>query len=370
MTVHGAKGLEAPVVILADTTTRPAGPRHPRLLAIPAPGAPDRIVWVGASASEPPSSPPRAGRALGAAEDEYRRLLYVAMTRAANRLIICGTEGRNRRPSSCWYDLVLNAFQAHPNFVAGPADDGEGTVWRYGPVPPGQLPDGGKTPARAPQALPAWLRSPVPRNLFPTPLSPHPLASMLGLFGRRRLPMVPKSARLCAVFSCIGSCNRCPISRRTRESRPRGAISCGRARAFLWPSKRPCWTRSLQPSRMCTLRPCLRPAAARRSRSSDDCTDMTVSALVVSGQIDRLAVTANAVLIADYKTNRPAPRRLDDVPRSYVTQLALYRAVLTKVYPARLIQAALVWTDVPDLMEFPANVLDACLARLMRREMP
>jgi ATP-dependent helicase/nuclease subunit A len=89
------------------------------------------------------------------------------------------------------------------------------------------------------------------------------------------------------------------------------------------------------------------------------------SALVVSGQIDRLAVTANAVLIADYKTNRPAPRRLDDVPRSYVTQLALYRAVLTKVYPARLIQAALVWTDVPDLMEFPANVLDTCLARLM-----
>jgi ATP-dependent helicase/nuclease subunit A len=68
------------------------------------------------------------------------------------------------------------------------------------------------------------------------------------------------------------------------------------------------------------------------------------------------------VLIADYKTNRPAPRRVDDVPDAYVTQLALYRAVLSELYPAKPVRAALVWTDVPDLMELSAAALDAALA--------
>jgi ATP-dependent helicase/nuclease subunit A len=81
--------------------------------------------------------------------------------------------------------------------------------------------------------------------------------------------------------------------------------------------------------------------------------------LQVSGQIDRLAVTAAEVLIGDYKTNRPAPRTLAKVPRSYVRQLALYRAVLARLYPDRPVRAVLIWTDVPDLMELSAEVLDA-----------
>jgi ATP-dependent helicase/nuclease subunit A len=84
----------------------------------------------------------------------------------------------------------------------------------------------------------------------------------------------------------------------------------------------------------------------------------------VSGQVDRLAVTPGGVLIADYKTNRPAPRRLEDVPRGYLTQLALYRAVLSRIYPDRGVRAALVWTDVPDLMEVSGDALDQALATL------
>jgi ATP-dependent helicase/nuclease subunit A len=80
--------------------------------------------------------------------------------------------------------------------------------------------------------------------------------------------------------------------------------------------------------------------------------------LAVSGQVDRLAVTPEGVLIADYKTNRPAPRRPDEVPAAYVKQLALYRAVLRLLYPDRPVRAALVWTDVPDLMEVSADALD------------
>ena len=82
----------------------------------------------------------------------------------------------------------------------------------------------------------------------------------------------------------------------------------------------------------------------------------------ISGQIDRLAVTQGSVLIADFKTNRPAPRRIGDVPPVYVRQLALYRAVLAKLYPDRPVRAALVWTEVPDLMELSAEAMDAAVA--------
>jgi ATP-dependent helicase/nuclease subunit A len=84
----------------------------------------------------------------------------------------------------------------------------------------------------------------------------------------------------------------------------------------------------------------------------------------VSGQIDRLAVTQSSVLIADFKTNRPAPRRIDDVPPGYLRQLALYRAVLAKLYPERPLRAALIWIEVPDLMELSVEVLDAALLRI------
>ena len=84
--------------------------------------------------------------------------------------------------------------------------------------------------------------------------------------------------------------------------------------------------------------------------------------LAVSGQVDRLAVLNDAVLIADYKTDRPAPRRFEDVPPAYIRQLALYRAVLAELYPGKVIRAALLWTHVPDLMEIPAAALDRELA--------
>jgi ATP-dependent helicase/nuclease subunit A len=85
----------------------------------------------------------------------------------------------------------------------------------------------------------------------------------------------------------------------------------------------------------------------------------------VSGQVDRLAVTASEVLIADYKSDRAAPKRAEEIPPSYVRQLALYRAVLRKLYPNHAVRAALVFTAGPALMELPAALLDAELSRLV-----
>jgi ATP-dependent helicase/nuclease subunit A len=91
-------------------------------------------------------------------------------------------------------------------------------------------------------------------------------------------------------------------------------------------------------------------------------------ALHISGQIDRLAVTADAVLIGDYKTNRDPPEMVEDAASDhphYVGQLALYRALLGKIHPDRPIRAALLWTEVPSLMELAAAQLDEALARII-----
>jgi ATP-dependent helicase/nuclease subunit A len=78
---------------------------------------------------------------------------------------------------------------------------------------------------------------------------------------------------------------------------------------------------------------------------------------VISGRVDRLAVTDRRVLIVDYKTNRPPPQGLADVPPAYLAQLALYRVVLRRLYPGHTVAAALLWTDQPALMEIPEAML-------------
>ena len=81
----------------------------------------------------------------------------------------------------------------------------------------------------------------------------------------------------------------------------------------------------------------------------------------VSGRIDRLVITPDRVLIVDYKTNRPAPQRIEDADPAYVLQLAVYRAVLQQLYPDRAVEAALVWTDGPQLMAVPGAMMDVAL---------
>ena len=84
----------------------------------------------------------------------------------------------------------------------------------------------------------------------------------------------------------------------------------------------------------------------------------------ISGQIDRLAVSGERVLIADFKTNRPPPDSVESTPRLYRTQMALYRAALQKIYPGKDVDCALVWTDGARLMPLSAGLLDAEIARI------
>ena len=84
----------------------------------------------------------------------------------------------------------------------------------------------------------------------------------------------------------------------------------------------------------------------------------------INGRIDRLVVSDHEVKIIDYKTDRPAPARAEDMGETYTAQMAAYRAVMEAAYPDRTIRCAIVWTDGAKLMEIPAELMDAALVKL------
>ena len=372
MTVHGAKGLEAPLVILADTTSPPAGPRPPRLLALPAPraapGTPDRIVWAGRKAFDVRAVGAARQDALAEAEHEYRRLLYVAMTRAADRLIVAGCEGQRGRNPGCWYDLVLAGLREHDGFET--VGDGDAQIWRYRKVidatsAPAAKAAQGEFALRAP--FPTWLRRAAPAEPEqPTTITPSEgddaaPAERHGAGGEARRLAIMRGTlihRLMQALPDIAPAQRTEAARRY----------LARAGADLEATEQDTLIATalqiFDDSRFAALfSPGSRaevPIVGRLARAGR-------KPLLVSGQIDRLAVTADAVLIADYKSNRPAPRTLAEAAQAhpaYVRQLALYRAVIAKLYPGHTVRAALIWTDVPDLMELSIAMLDAEVVRL------
>jgi ATP-dependent helicase/nuclease subunit A len=370
MTVHGAKGLEAPIVILADTTTEPAGPvqRQPKLITLAhdgVPGNPDRFVWGRAKATDVAPVAAAREQVRREAEDEHRRLLYVAMTRAIDRLIVCGAEGLRRPQQGCWWNLVAHALQ--PVSVEEPADDGEGNVWRYRKVPASTgkgITLGEPDAPTAADAVPDWLRHDAPADPAPVqPLTPSSAydeevpvrrrgagdraerekAKTRGVLLHRllqSLPDIPREARAEAARRHVA-----------RNGKAFGSEECeAMVEEVLRVLDDPRFSELFLPGSRAEV-----PIVGRLALNG--------RAVPVSGLVDRLAVTTDSVLIADYKTNRPAPRRPEDVP-TYVTQLALYRALLAQLYPGKSVRAALIWTDVPDLMELSGAALDAALTRV------
>ncbi|MFO0974708.1 MAG: PD-(D/E)XK nuclease family protein [Phycisphaerae bacterium] len=95
-----------------------------------------------------------------------------------------------------------------------------------------------------------------------------------------------------------------------------------------------------------------------------------VGGRVLSGQIDRIVVQQGQVLVVDYKTNRPPPRRVEDVPAIYLRQMAAYRAAIAAVYPGRTVKAVLLWTDGPSAMALPDALLDRFDPSRMRDAAP
>jgi ATP-dependent helicase/nuclease subunit A len=365
MTVHGAKGLEAPIVVLADTITPPAGPpqRQPRLLPLADARVPkpcDRFIWAAAKKHDVAAISNARERARREAEHEYRRLLYVAMTRAIDRLIVCGAEGERSRPEGCWYDLVFGALA--PLATAATDEDG-GKVWRFAKAPVLASPAAAGEPARAPSPVkvPEWLdRDAAAETPALVPRSPSQdfdetvLLRARGTGADRQRAL----ARGELMHRLLQSLPDVPVAARADAAQRYLARNAGMFTAEEQAQMLAQVARVLDDARFAAL-------FAPGSRAEVPIVgrlDVGGGIIAVAGQVDRLVVTPEAVLIADYKTNRPAPACIADVPPAYVTQLALYRAVLGRLYPGRRIRAALVWTETLNLMELSAESLDRALA--------
>ncbi|MCK8784309.1 UvrD-helicase domain-containing protein [Roseomonas sp. NAR14] len=369
MTVHGAKGLQAPIVVLPDVGS----------------GRGDRAVrWGTHEGIELPFWAPRnrrefhapAYKALLAADEasraeEENRLLYVALTRAEDRLLVCG---RGEPEPGSWYGLVAAGFGRleaaesvpfEPAAFGAPAgcDFGGGLLRRLEgaqSVPP--RPDRA-APARAAASLPDWVARPAPAETADASLLPSgPIAVSLAdpLLGEAEPPAAAPH----------GGAD--PTGQRFRRGRVVHALLQhlperapaereAAARRFL---RRPghglpaAEQQEILAEVMALLEAPAIAAAFAPGSLAEAPVAGRVGGVPVAGQVDRLAVSAGRVLVLDYKTNRPPPGTVAEVPPVYLRQMALYRAVLRQAFPGRAVECALVWTYGARLMRLPDALLD------------
>ena len=373
MTAHGAKGLQARLVVLPDTTAVP--PTDENLLWSGTGGGEGRMAlpfWV--PRAELGSAPTRRlrDRIRAAAEEESNRLLYVALTRAADRLVVCGWEpGRKpggEPPPGAWYPLCRQGFEAagavpRPFALGWP---GEMLVLEQGgialPAPPPVATPGVASPE---VPLPSWIgrapswrpspppsEPPLPRPLAPSRpddvgLGPVPaLRSPLDAIQRGR-EQAFRRGRL--VHRLLQHLHELPPERRDAVAlRFLGAGPDG-----LPPDEA---ERVVAQLRLLLAHPDLLPLFAPEALVEQPVVGV-VDGVVVSGQLDRLRVLPDRVLLCDFKTNRRTPATPEQVPVAYLRQMAAYRALLAALYPGRPIRCTLVWTEDAIVMPLEESLL-------------
>ncbi|CAN5492130.1 double-strand break repair helicase AddA [soil metagenome] len=353
MTAHGAKGLQAPLVILADAAIDPT--RSPRStlnwqpegfdhqIPIFAPRAAERGAALETLASE------TAAREL----EEHWRLFYVATTRAEERLVIAGSLGpmaQGEAPTESWYAI---ADRAMTSLGATPDDAGVKVFRGHRPAAAIVARARDTRPAASPPPLPAWAREPAPvearppRPLAPSSLGddavadppPNPAMRAAAERGRlihalfERLPGIAAEARRAAADCWLAQVGGVADERQRGNivATVLGILDDPRLAALFGPDALP-----------------EAPIAA-----------VVQGGVVVSGTVDRLLVGADHVTLVDFKTGRAVPPTLEHVPIYHVRQMAAYRAALAAIFPGRTITAMLLYTSGPTMFTLPAGLLDA-----------
>ena len=360
MTAHGAKGLEAPIVFLPETTLTRAARGSP-LLETQDGG----FLWCSSKERDCEPSAAARERRTTREEQEAFRLLYVALTRARDRLVLCGRVGADVKVNTLkgWWGALAEAF-ASPAISPGvrALEQGALRFQRFGPDP--RTRPGGVLAAPAPVAPPAWARSPAPIEAFaryasPSDLgeaakvaAPSPLAGAGGLGRFRRGDLIHRLLQIL------------PDLPPATWARSAGAL-LDRERDLTEPQRAEMAAAALAVLTDHRFAEVFGPGSRAEVAIAGSARNLPAG-LKISGRIDRLVVLPTRVLVADFKTNRPSPARIEDCDPAYLRQMAIYATVLADIFPGHAIEAALVWTDGPKLMPIPENLLAQSLAALAR----
>jgi ATP-dependent helicase/nuclease subunit A len=358
LTVHGAKGLEAPIVFLPDTVQVPEKPT--RVLW----SERDLPLWLAARRALPDAAATALQKANLRRDQEYSRLLYVAMTRASDRLYVCGWRPKRASPAGNWHNMIAAGLaeagaETFPfdtrSLLKGGGWAGDGlrlttpqearpqadrqSVWR--PAGSALLPDWSWRAAPPEPAPPKPLMPSRPSEEEPAARSPlgedRGLAFLRGRLVHRLLQSLPV------------------VEPEKREAAGRRFLA--RPVHGLTPAVQ---EEMLGETLAVLNHPDFAPLFAPGSESEVPVVGL-FQGRALSGQIDRLVVTGENVLILDYKTMRPVPPSPAAVPEAYLRQLAAYLAAVEAVYPGKTVQCALLWTDGPSLMPIDSARLRAYL---------
>lgn len=367
MTVHASKGLQAPIVILPDTLKQKGSGNH----------AANRLLWPNKTGLPFPFWSPYSDadsqayrecrdRARDKDQEEYRRLLYVALTRAEDQLYIGAAGGGKPHDPESWYELTRAAFgtdatrkpfHASDEVIKAldPGQDPEQFVSciintaQHIPPKTEQKNESGPALKLPDLSLPAWSWVYDAPQAEPQP--PRPLIPSQATQATAQEP-----AALSPLLADNGyRFRRGNLTHRLLQFLPDldAAIRTRAANEFVarYGHDLPDNIRAdvVKETMRILEHPEYADLFGPASHAEVPITGL-VNGKLVSGQIDRLLVTDTHVHIVDYKTNRPPPQDATDVPALYRQQLAAYRDTLAAIYPHRSIKTWLLWTDGPNLM--------------------
>lgn len=365
MTVHGSKGLQAPIVILPDTFMTSAGSSNklPRLLWPDKSGL-DIPLFMPSADNAPDLYKKARGHVQDKLDEEYRRLLYVAMTRAEDRLYVGGHIGGTKPREDSWYYYIQNGFKSHDDVdefsfttnTAAPAENAEDhdavpqiglRLYHPQTKEPDRAQEQAKNAESSTADIPDWLYQPAPEEPDP----PRPL-----------IPSRPSEAAPASHSPLFKDdpyrFKRGNITHMLLQTLPDMESAKRRAAAKMYLSKPsldlPVKIQDsiLEETFAILEHPEFAPIFGAGSMAEVPLTGL-INGKLVSAQIDRLLITKDKISIIDYKTNRPPPLKADDIPEIYINQMSSYKDIVAKIYDCPQIDCYLLWTDGPHIMKVP-----------------
>ncbi|MBO7556600.1 MAG: double-strand break repair helicase AddA, partial [Alphaproteobacteria bacterium] len=334
MTVHGSKGLQAPIVILPDTTRVPKSNREAGFLW-------DDNYFLHPNCSDDYDALCNTikNKQTEKMLEEYRRLLYVAVTRAEDMMIFCGFRKKTKSPDNSWYNMFQKNFtkfadchettwsyESPQELVVEKNTSNEQTTANY------NVPDFMFVPAAKEKPLSKPLTPSKLEETEPAPISPLSAVDNSVFYKRgtiihkllQFIPDIPQEQRTESIVKFIKS--KVPeFSEQEQQKIHQEITALIENKEF---------------------------GIVFSTNSQAEVPIMgEVDGKIISGQIDRLIISDEKVIIVDYKTNRQVPQTVNDVPPAYISQLAAYKSLLKKIYPQKDIETFLLWTNSAYMMK-------------------